>query len=483
MVDKPELGAATGAGDLRTSRQRRRDASELHSRWATEVQQALQERGLSVYAAARQAGITPGALQAWLKGSDPDPRALGRLARVIGRRHLYLQQLLGWLPQELSDVPLRLEAGEKLQDSIAQASRWVEAATAVIGFSGPLLIADELLRNSEEWQVTIRHSIRGHLYEVPFSTYAAFSRLGPPGRRHQRSTVPSATNDDRREIEQLTLRAFQSTSPYWREPATTEHMQWAERHDLVLVVPRLLATTPRGLRPNQAVPPSILVVGVPYAGAINVGALLATVLDWGSVDLEMAAGEWTGIQERTERTEPVVTHARSDVARRLLKDPEDGARFLVWAWTDIRSILRTFRRLELEAFPDRAEPRIALPLVVFIKVPDTLFEYVAERDARDPSQRGGLLDAELVAAAQSLIEVHLAKRDPTSYKVLELTPPQDALEIPPADRSVDLFFDQYVQLAFEAAQWLQQVHGGPRLNEAPGILAQLWRRGPKSDPR
>jgi hypothetical protein len=388
-----------------------------------------------------------------------------------------LQQLLGWLPQELSDVPLRLQAGEKLQDSIAQASRWVEAATAVIGFSGPLLIADELLRDSEEWQVVIRHSIRGYQYEVPFSTYAAFSRLGPPGHRHERSRLTSATNADRREIEHLTVQAFQRTSPYWREPDTTEHFHWAERRDLILVVPRLLAAKPRGLRPNLAIPPSILVVGVPYAGAINIAALLATVLDWGSVDLEMAAGEWTGVKERTERTEPVLTHARSDVARRLLKDPEDGARFLAWSWTDIRSILRTFRRLELEVLPDRPEPSVALPLVIFIKVPETLFEYVAQRDAHDPAQRGGLLDADLVAAAQSLIEVHLAKRNSASYKVLELTPPDGELDIPPTDRSVDLFFDQYVRLAFEAAQWLQQEHGGPCLDEAPGILADLWRRG------
>jgi hypothetical protein len=354
----------------------------------------------------------------------------------------------------------------------------VEAATAVIGFSGPLLIAQELLRNSEEWQVVIRHSIRGHQYRVPFSTYAGFSRLGPPGHQHEPG-LASATNDDRREIEHLTRQAFQRTSPYWRQPDTTEHFHWAERRDLVLVVPRLLAAKPRGLRPNLAVPPSILVVGVPYAGAINVGALLATALDWGSVDLEMAAGERTGVQQRTERTEPVLTHARSDVARRLLKDPEDGARFLVWSWTDIRSILRTFRRLELEVLLDRAESGVALPLVVFIKVPDMRFEYVAQRDAHDPAQRSGLLDADLVAAAQSLIEVHLAKRDPASYKVLELTPPDGALDIPPADRSVDLFFDQYVRLAFEAAQWLHREHGGPHLDEAPGVLAELWRRGPR----
>ena len=46
---------------------------------------------------------------------------------------------------------------------------------------------------------------------------------------------------------------------------------------------------------------------------------------------------------------------------------------------------------------------------------------------------------------------------------------------PDATLPVDLFFDAYVELAFEAARWLQEVHGGPPLEEAPGILGTLWR--------
>jgi hypothetical protein len=50
---------------------------------------------------------------------------------------------------------------------------------------------------------------------------------------------------------------------------------------------------------------------------------------------------------------------------------------------------------------------------------------------------------------------------------------------PDATVPVDLFFDASVELAFEAARWLQEVHGGPPLEEAPGILGTLWRaRGP-----
>jgi hypothetical protein len=44
-----------------------------------------------------------------------------------------------------------------------------------------------------------------------------------------------------------------------------------------------------------------------------------------------------------------------------------------------------------------------------------------------------------------------------------------------------LFFDAYVELAFEAARWLQEVHGGPSLKEAPGVLGTIWRARDRDD--
>jgi transposase-like protein len=50
-----------------------RPTNEFHAAWSQEVAKALNERGLSVHAAARRAGISPGALQAWLhQGVEPD---------------------------------------------------------------------------------------------------------------------------------------------------------------------------------------------------------------------------------------------------------------------------------------------------------------------------------------------------------------------------------------------------------------------------
>ena len=54
---------------------------------------------------------------------------------------------------------------------------------------------------------------------------------------------------------------------------------------------------------------------------------------------------------------------------------------------------------------------------------------------------------------------------------------------PDATVPVDLFFNASVELACEAARWLQEVHGGPPLEEAPGILGTLWRARDLTTPR
>ena len=48
----------------------------------------------------------------------------------------------------------------------------------------------------------------------------------------------------------------------------------------------------------------------------------------------------------------------------------------------------------------------------------------------------------------------------------------------------DLFFDAYVELAFQAYQQLQKAFGGPTLDEVPGALGGAWRAAyqPEPDP-
>jgi hypothetical protein len=446
MPSKPAMPERVSREERRSAARRSRD------RWADEVKQALSEQRLTVHAAARLAGISPGALQAWLNQDvEPSPRAMAALASVIGRRHLYLLELLGWLPEELSDIPLRLEASARLREALAESQRWFEAATTVSGSSGAALIASALLERGDKWEVILRQSYRGRRYQAhPYDTHIALSRLGEPD-PHEPSSLPTDTEADRREIEALVGDELRRSNAEWRLPERVDGWGWLKRPDLVLSVPRVCASKPRGLRQNLTVPPSICVAGIPFTGAPDVAALVATALDWAFTDLRATARERFEVVPGSAR-EPL---AHTELARRLLDSPTGAGRLLVWSHNSVQAIINTFLAI-----------REDLPLVVFLKAPDSLIEYAAER------LEGSSTVVE-VEAAQNTIRRALAKRNRKTYVTLEV--PELSLQHGVL-HDVDEFFDAYVELAFGAVQWLQKEHDGPSLDDAPGILAELWRQ-------
>jgi hypothetical protein len=431
----------------------REAAHEARQRWADEVIQALAERRLSINAAAKEIGISPGRLQAWLhQDVEPSPRVMRDLARVIRRSHSHLLQLLEWLPPEMADAPIRLEATEKLNEAIGEARRWLRGATREVGMRGGTLVAGALLETSRDWGATVRNSIRGQRYPT---RYAMRVGVHPVQSRSDEPPTLEETARDRRRIEEAIFDVMLHTSASWLEPGPATGAHWARRPDLVLTVPRLCASRPRGLRPNLLVPPSIVVVGIPHAGSQEVGALLADLLDWAYQDVRALAAEQ--FELAPDAAAAVVERAEVSAARRLLDDASSLARQTVWSYLDPKPILQTFRQLGPE-----------LPLVVLLRAPDSLLSYVtaqfAERD--DP-------DVDLVEAAQNLVRRTVEQtRDPNSYLILDV--PDLPLGSNKPDE-VDLVFDAYIDLAFQAANWLHQTHGGPALAHSEGTLGQHWR--------
>jgi transcriptional regulator with XRE-family HTH domain len=419
--------------------------------WADEVRQALAERGLSVHACARKVGISPGALQAWLSTEvEPSPRAMERLAHVLGRSHFRLVALLGWLPSELGDVSARLEATEKLKDALAEASRWVESATEVVGLSGGSVLGNAVLKASDGWEVLLRQSVRGVNHPTRFVTAVAFSRVGEPA---SAKPAPDRTAADRSEIEGLLGELVELVGAGWspRERAA----RWnVKRPDLVMEVPVLLASKPRGLRPNREVPANIVVVGIPMTGAPEVASLIATALDWSYTDLQTATRLSFGISANPD-DEPA---AETEVASRLVREARAGAKLTVWAWNSVQPILNTFS----EIGPDR-------PLVIFLEAPDALVEFAEHHRGHAGALR-----------AQDMIRGTLLRREADTYKTLRL--PDLPLPEPGEAHDVDLFFDAYVRCAFAAVQWLCERHGVPPLDSAPGVLGDLWRAREERDP-
>jgi transcriptional regulator with XRE-family HTH domain len=440
--------------NVQRTQRRRIAARDARRRWADEVRQALEERRLSINAAAKEIGISPGRLQAWLSQDvEPSPRAMEDLARVIGRQHIRLLQLLDWLPTELGDVPLRLEATEKLQEAMAEAQRWIQGSSGTVGLRGGSLVESALLEASDDWEVLLRHSIRGIQYPVRHSTFVSFSRVGFPD-RHAAPTAPEDTDGDRAELASLIQDTMLRTSAHWLAPERLKDREWPKRRDLVLSVPVLGASRPRGLLPNLVVPPSLVVVGGPFTGSQDVAALLAGTLDWAYFELAAAARERFGLG--ADSPAEMTDRAQTEVARRLLERPEGVGRQTVWAYSALKPILQTFRELGEQ-----------LPLVIVLWAPDSLLGLATKRLGLDGSP-----DRDLVETAQNVARRELLEnREPDSYLILEV--PEPSVD-PGHPEEADRFFDSYVELAFTAARWLHDRHGGPPLDNAPGLLGALW---------
>ncbi|GAA0905357.1 hypothetical protein Vau01_072730 [Virgisporangium aurantiacum] len=444
------------AQSKRPGEESRGAAHEARQRWAHEVIQALAERRLSINAAAREIGISPGRLQAWLhQDVEPSPRVMRDLARVIGRSHTHLLSLLEWLPPEMSGAPMRLEATEKLNEAIGEARRWLRGATKAVGIRGGTMVAGALLENSREWGATVRNSMRGQKYPTRYAVRVGAHPVDAVSGSRGMPDDPTVTQADRRRIELAVFDTMLRTSAHWLEPGPATGAHWARRPDLVMSVPSLCASRPRGLRPNLLVPPSIVVVGIPHAGSQEVGALLADLLDWAYQDVKALAAEQFELAPDTS-TE-VVERAEVAAARRLMEDPLGIARQTVWSYLDPKPILQTFRQLGPE-----------LPLVVLLRAPDSLIEHVTGEFA----ERGDP-DVDLVEAAQNLVRRTVEpNRSAGSYLIVDV--PDLPIGSGKPDE-IDLIFDAYVEIAFKAAEWLHVTHDGPALATSDGILGRLWR--------
>jgi hypothetical protein len=264
---------------------------------------------------------------------------------------------------------------------------------------------------------------------------------------------------DRAEIQRLIPKALRTTGAYWRRPERTANYSWIKRHDLVLSAPVLRASKPRGLQANLVVPPSIVVVGLPKSGAPDVGALLATSLDWGYTDLRASAQARFG----TTPGSPDEVPAQVEMARLLLEEPSVASGRLVWAYDDVEPLIETLPNIGPE-----------FPLVVFVLVPDAVVNYAAEQSLTAvTAQRMHTAQHQARGIVEGLIEKQRERA--IILDLPEFPLPQGELH------DVDLFFDAHVELAFQAARWLQEVHGGPPLEEAPDVLGALWRRAQGRD--
>lgn len=240
-------------------------------RFGAAVRELLRERGESANSAAAAIGVVRNTLVSWLDGKvPPDPLRLADLAGFLGVSHAYLLQLTDYLPPELRSAGFHLNAASEARRSFLALADYAQSIADEIAHPGALRVASALLQ-AQDWQVTLRPSLRGERRRVLLQTYVGI---------HPLHLSVGLERDRQRVLEALgPLREMYSVT--WREQ---EAHDWPDHPALLLQVPEHERSRPPSPR-RLATVPDILFLGTPYAHAETAAACVADSLGYGYSDL------------------------------------------------------------------------------------------------------------------------------------------------------------------------------------------------------
>jgi hypothetical protein len=123
---------------------------------------------------------------------------------------------------------------------------------------------------------------------------------------------------------------------------------------------------------------------------------------------------------------------------------------VVWAYNELEPMRETIAEVAASGIP-----------VVWIEAPESLIDWAVQNWDKN---KGDLMATQRIVAEG----VFDALAQGTALR-LELP----VLEIPPVPTDTDVLFDAYVDLAFDAFDWIHRQFGGPALPEASGELGRL----------
>jgi hypothetical protein len=320
------------------------------------------------------------------------------------------------------------------------------------------IVAATVLRSSWEWNMTILPRRRGQRYPVDFATLLGFS----PSRYHpERDTIETlrrgleiteAAKRFREEISRLGEPVFDKLAAYFEDPRRSED---AEFPTLAVFTQHFLGSSwpserPASLQSGGATERvrGLAVASVGGAGGPDVARLLADGLGWGYTNLEIAAWELAGAARTFDEAQGY--RGQVEAARQLLSNQHGEANEVVWAYNELEPMRATIAEVAAAGIP-----------VVWIEAPESLLDWTVQNWDKDK----GYLMATQRIVAEGLLD---ALAQGTALR-LELP----VLEIPSVPTDTDVLFDAYVELAFNAFEWLHRQFGGPALPDASGELGRL----------
>lgn len=318
------------------------------------------------------------------------------------------------------------------------------------------IVAATVLRNSWAWSMNILPRRRGQRYPVDFATLLGFS----PNRYHPEYDDIVRTLRGEVEINEMAERLrneifhlgepiFDRLAAYFEDPRRCED---AEFPTLAVFTQYFLGSSSPSQQPaqlpNSGAGRSLAVAGIGGAGGPDVARLLADALGWGYTNLEIAAWELVGAARTVDTARGYV--GQIEAVDKLLRNQWGESDNLVWSYNELEPMRTTIARVAESGTP-----------VVWIETPESFIDWMVQHWDKD---KGYLIATQQVVAEA----LHDALEGGTALK-LEFPD----LHIPPVPDDMDVLFDAYVALAFDAFDWLHERFAGPARREASGDLGRF----------
>jgi len=289
-------------------------------RWGAAVRAALDDRSITINAAATSLGLRNATLKRWLDGEVPPQLSrLPAIAELTGVSHAVQLELGEVLPPEFRPEAHVMQVADDLRGALDKVTEVVSRAAELAFSDAGARLAGILLGTDAPLQISLRRAHRGIQYPIHLSTYVGVECFDGTGWDE---------NELRQRVTSIIGQSARGFGARWREQ---------DAHDWPPPRPRLILNVPQHERPrpptsnaSQAVP-NLLMLGCPYAHAEYIGAILADALDYGYIDLRYSVP----LSLDRSPADPLVIDSRIDFAKDIVRN-ELVTRRHVWSLTDHR---------------------------------------------------------------------------------------------------------------------------------------------------
>lgn len=390
------------------------------SEW-TPVAEALRDRGLTNYAAAKRLKVSQATLASWLAGhTRPNLEYLPAIANLTGLSLWSVHRAFGYLPNDVAS-PLvgvievedrQIELLERQRELLDEMQKWTTVSIDRAGFT-PIARAVGLIQTLEiPIEITVRPNLKGREYPLASHTLIFIE------------AIDNSTSTKR-------IQALINEGPIGRHLAalgarwrTRPNQFAATRSSLVLEIPDY----ERDRTPNETFsvdePRSFIFCGTPYAHAELMGAVVAEAIGYGFVNMRTKTnqlrdlsidvtnsdlGHYMNLELKHMKDTPSIIDRRvtsctyvGAADNRVLEDLATSHPQLHFVRVKTGKHMRSFGAnfwdlteesvLEFDTILDSAFEAIEPAQQTLVVMPDDLFELDQDSSSNDTDSRRALAD-------------------------------------------------------------------------------------------